>query len=226
MLRNGMVLLALVLVIALMAGPTRFLMADDKPPSPADDGSVLFDGDDGKAADPMIGAAAKEIDMDGSLDGDLTSSIAAGDERGKHLGELVAKFDKDKDGKLSDEEKAAAKEAMKAQADEWLKKRFTKEADKNGDGKLDDAEKAALDDMLAKHHAKVAEIKAKIVKKFDANGDGKLDDGERAKLREIAMKRFKHGPGKGEHPKGEHPKKGHGDGDKGDEGKDEGKGDK
>lgn len=67
------------------------------------------------------------------------------DGAGKDL--LIKRFDKDGDRKLSDQEKEAAKEALKNRAGEKgagpgreaLRKRF----DKNGDGQLNDDEKAA-----------------------------------------------------------------------------------
>ena len=54
--------------------------------------------------------------------------------------EILKKFDKDGDGKLNDEEKAAAKAAGKAAHEAEMLKKF----DKDGDGKLSDEEKAAM----------------------------------------------------------------------------------
>ena len=52
---------------------------------------------------------------------------------------FMKKFDKDGDGKISDEEKAAIKKAFEAR-----KAAFMKKFDKDGDGKLSDEEKAAI----------------------------------------------------------------------------------
>jgi len=77
--------------------------------------------------------------------------------------EVLAKFDTDKDGKLSQEEAKAAREARQA---EVLKK-----YDKDGDGKLSDEEKKTRDDELA------AKRKA-LLEKYDANKNSRLDPEE------------------------------------------------
>ncbi len=102
--------------------------------------------------------------------------------------EMMKKFDKDGDGKLSDEEKAAAKTEMEAKRAEMLK-----EFDKDGDGKLSDDERKAMHD-------------AYILKRFDKNGDGKLSDEEKATA-ETARKEMEAKRGKG-HGKGEGKGKG------------------
>ena len=51
---------------------------------------------------------------------------------------LMKKFDKDGDGKLSDEEKAEARKAMEARRKEMIGK-----FDKDGDGKLNEEERKA-----------------------------------------------------------------------------------
>jgi uncharacterized membrane protein len=78
--------------------------------------------------------------------------------------EMLKKFDKDGDGKLSDEERKAMREAMQERNKEKFKK-----FDKDGDGKLSDEERKA---MREAH-------KAEWIKKFDKDGDGKLSEEER-----------------------------------------------
>jgi hypothetical protein len=58
---------------------------------------------------------------------------------------VLKKYDKNKDGKLDDQEKAAWKADQKKQREEQLKK-----YDKNKDGKLDAEEKAAMKEDLKK----------------------------------------------------------------------------
>jgi len=94
--------------------------------------------------------------------------------------DVLKEFDKDGDGKLNDQERAAMREQMR--------KNREKEFDKNGDGKLDDAEKAAMD-----------EARKAREKEFDKDGDGKLSDEERKAMREALMKRHQ---GKGKEGKG------------------------
>jgi Ca2+-binding EF-hand superfamily protein len=104
-------------------------------------------------------------------------------QRGHFLSkEMIAKFDKDGDGKLNEEETKAAREAA-------MLKRF----DKDGDGKLNDEEKTAADAFKKEADARQAEM----IKKFDKDGDGKLSDDEKKAAREAFMK--SHGEGKGGH---------------------------
>jgi hypothetical protein len=83
----------------------------------------------------------------------------------KKLSKSKEKFDADKDGKLNDEEKAAAKEAAVAKAkqtrEENLKKALEK-YDANGNGKLDDDEKAK---MKADEQAELVARKAEKAEK-------------------------------------------------------------
>lgn len=86
--------------------------------------------------------------------------------------EIIAKFDKDGDGKLSEDERAAMKEARKTMM-EARKKEILAQFDKDGDGKLNDEEKAA---------AKEARQKL-MLEKFDKDGDGKLSKEEKEAAR-------------------------------------------
>ena len=106
--------------------------------------------------------------------------------------EVIAKFDKDGDGKLNEEERAAAKaergEMMKGRKQEMLEK-----FDKDGDGELNEEEREAAH----------AGMKQKMLEKFDTDGDGTLNDTEKAAMKE-AMKDRPGGPraGKKHGPRG------------------------
>ncbi|MDB6115502.1 MAG: hypothetical protein JWQ83_1736 [Lacunisphaera sp.] len=83
----------------------------------------------------------------------------------KKLTKAKEKYDVDKDGKLSDAEKAAAKEEAAAKARETHEANLAK-YDTNKDGKLDDAEKAAKKaDEDALKEAKKAEKEARKAEK-------------------------------------------------------------
>jgi Ca2+-binding EF-hand superfamily protein len=85
--------------------------------------------------------------------------------------EILAKFDTDGDGKLSEDERKAAMEARKGKMEEQRKAMIAK-FDKDGDGKLDEEErKAAREAMKARHD--------EILAKYDADKDGKLSPEER-----------------------------------------------
>ena len=105
---------------------------------------------------------------------------------GRPSAEMVKQFDKDGDGKLSDEERKAMHEAGKAKREERQKAMIAK-FDKDGDGKLNDEERAA---------AKAAH-EAEMIKKFDKDGDGKLSDEERAAMPKRPGRPGGHGGPKG-----------------------------
>lgn len=69
---------------------------------------------------------------------------------------MLKKFDADGDGKLSESERASARETME---------RRKTMADTDGDGKVSEAEREAA--------------KAEMMKKLDTNGDGEVSEEER-----------------------------------------------
>jgi len=95
-------------------------------------------------------------------------SLHAEGESGKKLTKNQEQYDADKDGKLSEEEQAAAKEGAKAKA------KATREANKekydaNDDGKIDESERAQKKaDEAAENEAKKAEREAKKAEKSAA----------------------------------------------------------
>lgn len=111
------------------------------------------------------------------------TAIAGAQDKPKREGrgvppEILEKFDLDKDGKLSKEEREAARAARE------------KEFDKDGDGKLNDEEKKAMQEDNHK----------KMLQRFDKDGDGKLSDEEKA-----AMPKGPRGEKGPKGPKGEKP---------------------
>ena len=69
-------------------------------------------------------------------------------EMGPRMQEMIKRFDKDGDGKLSEEEKAAAHAEMRKEGGGRpgggrMREEIIKRFDKGGDGKLNDAERAA-----------------------------------------------------------------------------------
>ena len=101
--------------------------------------------------------------------------------------DILKRFDKNGDGKLDEDEKAAAKEynreetaGRQGKAREKLGKKALEKFDKNGDGKLDEAERAEA--------AKAIENDPRLVRRFDKDGDGKLNDAEKAEAREAFSK--------------------------------------
>jgi Ca2+-binding EF-hand superfamily protein len=117
--------------------------------------------------------------------------------------EILAKFDKDGDGKLNEEERAAAKAAGEAKMEERKKEMIAK-FDKDGDGTLSDEEKKAAREAAGDRPdpAKMEERKKEVIAKFDKDGDGKLNEEERKAAREAMGGR----PGGSKRPGGEKPK--------------------
>ncbi len=115
----------------------------------------------------------------------------------KRHAEILKRFDKNGDGKLDEDEKAAAKEYNREEttgrqnkARERLGKKALEKFDKNNDGKLDEAEHAEM--------IKALETDPRLVKRFDKDGDGKLNAAEKAAAREAFGKAREKRAGKGE----------------------------
>ncbi|MGC4072819.1 MAG: EF-hand domain-containing protein [Nibricoccus sp.] len=111
--------------------------------------------------------------------------------------DILKRFDKNGDGKLDEDEKAAAKEynrettaGRQGKAREKIHKKALEKFDKNGDGKLDESERAEA--------IKAIENDPRLVRRFDKDGDGKLNDAEKAAAREAFAKMRDKGAGKNE----------------------------
>lgn len=114
------------------------------------------------------------------------------------MAEIIKKFDKDGDGKLSDEEKTAAREAMAGKgrpggpgAGRPDFAEIIKKFDKDGDGKLSDEEKAAAREAMAGKGRPGGPSREELMKKFDKDGDGKLSEEERAAAKAAFQARGK-----------------------------------
>ncbi|MEK9632957.1 MAG: EF-hand domain-containing protein [Opitutae bacterium] len=90
--------------------------------------------------------------------------------------EVMKKFDKDGDGKLSEEEKAELRKAIAQRGGRPGGRRpppeLMKKFDKDGDGKLSESERAELRKTME-------ERRKEFLAKFDKDGDGKLNEEER-----------------------------------------------
>tara|TARA_B100001029_G_C15001533_1_gene418385 strand:- start:115 stop:639 length:525 start_codon:yes stop_codon:yes gene_type:complete len=122
--------------------------------------------------------------------------------------EVMKKFDKDGDGKLSESERAELRKAMANRGGPGGRRpppQLMKQFDKDGDGKLSESERAEL--------RKTMEARRKeFMAKFDKDGDGKLNEEER---KAAMAARPKPGEGRPEgKPRGPGDKKGKGKGKK------------
>lgn len=109
--------------------------------------------------------------------------------------ELLARFDLNHDGKLDDDEKAAAKLAYLDDANAGERrvvkaaKAHAKRFDTDGDGRLNASERAALEKSLRAD----LESHPKRLKRADTDHDGKLSDAEWQAVREAIRMRAKDG---------------------------------
>ena len=133
----------------------------------------------------------------------------------KRRQEMLKRFDKNGDGQLDEEEKAAMKEALKqergprgsgdisslaggaaaetAPGVDLFVREMIKRFDKDGDGKLDATELTEALKARAAGGTAGGQFRQQMIKMFDKNGDGVLDENERAavqKFRDEQLRRF------------------------------------
>lgn len=112
--------------------------------------------------------------------------------------EAMKRFDKNGDGRLDDEERAEALEAMKKKGSEiqgQLRQFMLRRFDADGDGTLDQAErKTAFNETMKQLEENGPMVKNTVLgfvhKRFDANGDGTLDKEELGIARGELTKRI------------------------------------
>jgi|GEM_PF-1811836 len=125
--------------------------------------------------------------------------LAAAEDCRKPRKELIERFDADKDGTLSESEKATAKAALAERRAKHQQDLLAKhpELDSDKDGSLSkDEMKAAREAREGKRQQHLKEKHPKAHATFDTNSDGTLDDAERAAAR--AQFKAKHPKGDGE----------------------------
>ena len=115
--------------------------------------------------------------------------------------EMLKRYDKNGDGVLDAEEKAAMRAEMQqhrgttggAERGSRMHEEMLKRFDKDGDGQLNAEEQAEADkarqEARQKHEAARAKMHEETLKRYDKNGDGVLDDEEKAAMREDYKKR-------------------------------------
>lgn len=97
--------------------------------------------------------------------------------------QMVERYDRDKDGEISDEERRKAFAEMR----ERDRKRMLEEYDKDADGELGDDERAAMrNDQARPWKEKIREWQ---LRDHDHDGDGELDEDETAELK-VAEAKF------------------------------------
>jgi Ca2+-binding EF-hand superfamily protein len=126
---------------------------------------------------------------------EMNTSAESAESSARRQAEILKRFDKNADGKLDEDEKTAAKEYNRENADERgnkarkeLGKRAITRFDKDGDGKLNEAERAEA--------VKAAEKNPRALKRFDKDSDGKLSETEKSAALEAMTKEREKAAGK------------------------------
>jgi Ca2+-binding EF-hand superfamily protein len=120
-----------------------------------------------------------------------TGPVNARPELNARQRDLLERFDRNRDGRIDDEEKLAARSYMRGKTDAdpgERSKKALKLFDKNSDGRLDEVERAEAE----KAREQLQANRDTVMAKFDTNKDGVLNDEERAaaiKAREERQKR-------------------------------------
>ncbi len=116
--------------------------------------------------------------------------------------ELLKRFDTNHDGKLDEDEVAAAHETMlreqmdrqakvaAAPAGEKFRQRMLELFDKNHDGRLDDDERVEMRKYAEEHGlGPDGEVREELLKRFDKNANGKIDEAEQPELDKFLQER-------------------------------------
>jgi Ca2+-binding EF-hand superfamily protein len=122
--------------------------------------------------------------------------------------EAMKRFDKNGDGRLDDEERAEALDAMKkkgGEIQEQLRQFMLRRFDADGNGTFDTAErKTAFDETMKQLEENGPMVKNTVLgfvhRRFDANGDGTLDKEELGVARDELTKRIIEGIPMGDAP--------------------------
>lgn len=104
-------------------------------------------------------------------------------DRQNMMADMLARFDTDGDGELSEEERQAAREAFRADREARRQQWLLEQYDKDGDGVLSAEEEAQREadeaEREAEREARRAEAQQKALAAYDSDGDGVLSDAEK-----------------------------------------------
>ncbi len=135
---------------------------------------------------------------------------AAATTAAKRADELLKRYDKNGDGRIDDDERADAKDAMmKEQTERQMTRaaalpggadafraRMIELFDANKDGRLDDTERAEAQRFAFENGFNPnGELRDDTLKRFDRNGNGRIDGDERDALQAFVKERMQAGPG-------------------------------
>jgi len=142
-------------------------------------------------------ADAKDAMMQDNLDRQM-ARISAGAPGGseRFRAQALALFDRNKDGRLDDDERDEAQKFAEARRDPATAMgEMTKRFDRNGDGKLDAEERSQAEAFLVELRAYGStQMRDGLLRQFDRNADGKIDDSEMAALEKTVRPRMESAP--------------------------------
>ncbi len=204
MKRPGLFASLLAATLFLLAGSGR-LMAAEARPGPAGKAAKKsrellerFDRNgDGKLDDDER-AAAKDAMMQEQLDRQMARIAAGGTGPAgeRFRATALALFDRNKDGRLDDDERAEAQRFAEARQDPAaLKGEVEQKFDRNGDGRLDDAERREAGEFLAELRNFAGQrLRQELLREFDRNANGRIDDAEMTALEKSVRPRLEANP--------------------------------
>lgn len=205
MKRPGLIPPSLAATLFLLLTPVASLPAQEmmattpaaKAARKADELLKRFDKNGDGRLDDDERADAKDVMMQDNLDRQMARISAAAPGGGERFRtQALEMFDRNKDGRLDDDERAEAQKFAEARRDpatagEGLIKRF----DRNSDGRLDADERGQAEAFLAEIRAYGANrMRSELLRQFDRNADGKIDDPEMAALEQTVRPRMESSP--------------------------------
>jgi len=204
MKRPGLIPPTLAATLFLLLVPTVGTAAEGMKPTPAakaakkaDELLQRFDKNGDGRLDDDERADAKDAMMQENLDRQMARINAGAPDGGERFrAQALALFDRNKDGRLDDDERAEAQRFAEARREPGAALgELTKRFDTNGNGQLDPEERGQAEAFLAELRAfGASRMRSELLRQFDRNADGKIDDGEMATLEKTVRPRVESSP--------------------------------
>ena len=109
----------------------------------------------------------------------------------------LERFDKDKDGKLSEEERRIARDEISkgfGQRGNKMREHMLNKFDKDGDGRLSEEERQQAHKEMRRNQGvmsgRTTKAKKRFVEQFDTDGDGKISEAEKAVAKKVIQRRM------------------------------------
>jgi Ca2+-binding EF-hand superfamily protein len=205
MKRPGLIPPSLAATLFLLLTPVASLPAQEmmattpaaKAARKADELLKRFDKNGDGRLDDDERADAKDVMMQDNLDRQMariSAGAPGGAERFRAL--TLELFDRNKDGRLDDDERTEAEKFAETRRDPATAGlELTRSFDRNKDGRLDADERSQAEAFLAELRTYgTNRMRSGLLRQFDRNADGKVDDTEMAALEKTVRPRMESTP--------------------------------